>query len=259
MYLIYFLIISLATCIGALSGMGGGVIIKPALDALNFTDLNNINFYSSLAVLSMSIVSIYKKYKNNEVIKFKYLILIALGSILGGKIGAEIFKYSLVYFQNQEIVRLIQIFITVAILSISVYYTLFLSYTLNLKKHVFYFIISLFLGIISTFLGIGGGPINVSLFVFAFGISLKNATLYSIATIFFSQLSKNFIEFFITGVNEYNLIPLIVIIPAAIIGGNIGTRINILSSNTFVQKAYNIITIFVILLNIYNAIKIIIF
>lgn len=256
-YIIYFIIIMFATSVGSLSGMGGGVIIKPSLDALSYSNLDNINFYSSLAVLTMSIVSIIKKSRQGDKIAGKQLFAIATGSILGGKLGLQIFKNALSYFPNDNIVKLIQIVITVIILSLSIYYMSKCKFTFNLNSYFIYFVVSMGLGIVSTFLGIGGGPINVSLFILIFGVSMKSATLYSISTIFFSQLSKNFIDFFVTGISGYNLYPLIVIIPAAILGGNLGTRINIKSSNEFVRKAYNIITMFVILLNIFNGIRII--
>ncbi|WP_073507656.1 sulfite exporter TauE/SafE family protein [Streptobacillus notomytis] len=256
-YIIYFLIITFATGVGSLSGMGGGVIIKPSLDALSYSNLDNINFYSSLAVLTMSVVSIIKKARQGDRIENKQLLAIALGSIIGGKLGIQIFKNSLSYFSSDDIVKLIQITITVIVLSLAVYYNTYCKFTFKYRNYVIYFLVSMSLGIVSTFLGIGGGPINVSLFILIFGVSMKSATLYSISTIFFSQLSKNFIDFFITGISGYEMSPLLVIIPAAILGGNIGTKVNMLSSNKVIKKAYNIITIFVICLNLFNGIRII--
>lgn len=256
-YLIYFIIVMFATTVGSLSGMGGGVIIKPSLDALSFSSLENINFYSSLAVLSMSIVSILKKYRQGETISFNKLLAIGIGSIIGGKIGNTIFKMAISNFPDDNYVKLIQIIIVVVILSMSVYYTSFCNFTFNFKNSILYFLISMLLGIVSTFLGIGGGPINVSAFILLFGIGMKDATLYSIGTIFFSQLSKNINDFVFVGLSHFELMPLLFILPAAILGGNLGTKINIKSSNEFVKKAYNIITISVILLNIINAIRII--
>ncbi|CAM3247724.1 putative membrane transporter protein [Streptobacillus ratti] len=256
-YIIYFVIIMFATGVGSLSGMGGGVIIKPSLDALSYSNLDNINFYSSLAVLTMSIVSIIKKARQGDRIETKQLLAIALGSIIGGKLGIQVFKNSLSYFSSDDIVKLIQITVTVMVLSLSVYYTTYCKFTFKCKNHIMYFFVSMCLGIVSTFLGIGGGPINVSLFILIFGISMKSATLYSISTIFFSQLSKNFIDFFITGISGYDLYPLLVIIPSAILGGNLGTKINMKSSDKFIKKAYNAITLFVICLNIFNGVRII--
>ncbi|WP_064592151.1 sulfite exporter TauE/SafE family protein [Streptobacillus moniliformis] len=256
-YITYFLIIMFATGVGSLSGMGGGVIIKPSLDALSYSNLDNINFYSSLAVLTMSIVSIIKKAKQGDRIESREFIAIAFGSIIGGKLGIQIFKNSLAYFSGDDIVKLIQITVTVIVLSLAIYYNSYCNFTFKYKNYAIYFLVSMCLGIISTFLGIGGGPINVSLFILIFGTSMKSATLYSISTIFFSQFSKNFIDFFITGISGYDLYPLLVIIPAAILGGNLGTKINIISSDELIKKAYNIITLFVICLNIFNGIRII--
>jgi len=70
-YFIYFTVILLSNTIGAISGMGGGVIIKPVLDLINFHSLTSIAFYSSIAVFTMSIFSTYKQYKNGIQINWK--------------------------------------------------------------------------------------------------------------------------------------------------------------------------------------------
>ena len=61
----------------------------------------------------------------------------------------------------------------------------------NIKENiVLAFFVDLFLGAISIFLAIGGGPLNVSLFVIIFSLLTKAiVTVYSIATIFFSQVA----------------------------------------------------------------------
>lgn len=61
----------------------------------------------------------------------------------------------------------------------------------NIKENiVLAFFVGLFLGAISIFLAIGGGPLNVSLFVIIFHFTMKQSSVYSIATIFFSQITK---------------------------------------------------------------------
>ncbi|EGF47401.1 hypothetical protein AAULR_24991 [Lacticaseibacillus rhamnosus MTCC 5462] len=44
--------------------------------------------------------------------------------------------------------------------------------------------------------GIGGGPINIACFLFLFGFGIRQATIYSIVTIFFSQAAKIVQAFF---------------------------------------------------------------
>jgi len=53
-------------------------------------------------------------------------------------------------------------------------------------------IVGIVLGFFSSFLGIGGGPVNVALIVFAFGYSMKAATACSLAAILSSQAAKLF-------------------------------------------------------------------
>lgn len=60
-YVLYFLIAIGATTVGSLTGMGGGVIIKPLMDVLHGFDVQTIGVLSSLTVFSMSVVSIGKQ------------------------------------------------------------------------------------------------------------------------------------------------------------------------------------------------------
>ena len=60
----YVLIVFVATFLGAAVGLGGGVIIKPCFDLINMHNTATIGVYSAMAVFTMSIVSIYKQYKN---------------------------------------------------------------------------------------------------------------------------------------------------------------------------------------------------
>ncbi len=61
MQFLYFLVAILATTIGSLAGIGGGVIIKPAMDFLGHYDLPTISVISSITVLSMAIVSTWRR------------------------------------------------------------------------------------------------------------------------------------------------------------------------------------------------------
>ncbi len=87
---------------------------------------------------------------------------------------------------------------------------------------IWYFSCGLILGFLASLLGIGGGPINVSLLMLLFSISIKDATVYSICTILFSQFAKLLTIALTTGFSRYDLTILWFVIPAAIIGGLLG-------------------------------------
>ena len=55
MSLILFSVSLISSLIGAISGIGGGVIIKPVLDSLGVMSISTINFLSGCTVLAMAI------------------------------------------------------------------------------------------------------------------------------------------------------------------------------------------------------------
>ncbi|MBQ2105458.1 MAG: sulfite exporter TauE/SafE family protein, partial [Lachnospiraceae bacterium] len=57
-FVLVFAICFLASVIGAICGIGGGVIIKPALDAFGIMDVSTISFLSGCTVLSMTTYSV---------------------------------------------------------------------------------------------------------------------------------------------------------------------------------------------------------
>lgn len=53
-YLLFFFVSLLSSTVGSLCDIGGGVFMKPALDALDLFPVNTITFLSMCTVLSMS-------------------------------------------------------------------------------------------------------------------------------------------------------------------------------------------------------------
>ena len=60
MYAVCFLVAFLACIIGKICGMGGGVIIKPVLDATGVMEVAAINFLSGCTVIGMTCWSVGK-------------------------------------------------------------------------------------------------------------------------------------------------------------------------------------------------------
>ncbi|MQS76466.1 sulfite exporter TauE/SafE family protein [Lactobacillus halodurans] len=254
---LYILIIVFSNTIGAISGMGGGVIIKPVLDAFSGDPLIAINFYSSFAVFIMSIVSTFKNAKKDIEINWWEILYLSMGSLIGGKFGDWIFMYLKTLLKSDNILNLVQIIIVIISLILALIYTKSSGWKFsNKKKNVLFLLSGVFLGTSSTFLGIGGGPINVALLIFIFNFGAKRAAIYSIASIFFSQFMK--LVSLTTSLTklpiDLKLLPFILI--AAVLGGYLGSTISNKVSNKFVLILYKIVVIFVIGLNFYNGVTI---
>ena len=90
--LVYFFIAIAATTLGSLTGMGGGVIMKPVLDMIGAYDVSTINLLSAITVFSMSLVSIGQHIFKRTKIDFAVAIPLALGGIAGGTLGKTVFS-----------------------------------------------------------------------------------------------------------------------------------------------------------------------
>lgn len=251
--LIYSVIIIMATTLGAISGLGGGVIIKPLFDAVGFHDMSTIGFYSSVAVLTMSIVAIIKQMKKGFIFNFKMLFWISLGSFVGGVIGEKIFNMVTYRYDNSTVKMIQGICLGITLVAILIY-TLnknkLKSY--NLTSYIYIFVSGFLLGSVSVFLGIGGGPLNIAVLILFFSYNMKEATVYSIATIFFAQISKLGSVIFTNTFLNYDLSLLPFICLSAIIGGFIGTLINQKLDSKKIEKIYLGIILSLIMVSIYN-------
>lgn len=66
MELICFFVSFLSSAVGAICGIGGGVVIKPVLDFVQMGSAGMINFLSGCTVLSMSLYSVGKAMLNRD-------------------------------------------------------------------------------------------------------------------------------------------------------------------------------------------------
>jgi len=250
--LVYFIVIIIANTVGAISGMGGGIIIKPVLDAINYHSVVEISFFSSVAVFSMVITSTVKQLANGVNVRLKLALTISVGSIIGGLLGNALFEQLILFFPDGYVVQLVQIVLTILSLIFVLMFTKEEMKTYTWKKQYGYFLIGVFLGGLATLLGIGGGPINVTLLMIVFSFPIKEATTYSIITIFFSQLSRLVAIGFSKGYIAFDLSMLYWIIPAALFGGFLGGKLSNTLSDSVVMKIFKRVVITVIFLNVWN-------
>ncbi|MBQ1995222.1 MAG: sulfite exporter TauE/SafE family protein, partial [Clostridia bacterium] len=115
--------------------------------------------------------------------------------------------------------------------------------------------VGIFLGICSSFLGIGGGPINVALIIFLFSVGTKTATVCSLVTILFAQISKLTTVALTTGFSGFDLSIAPFMIVGAILGGFIGASLNKKCSEKTVEKAFNGVQLLVLGITVFNIIR----
>lgn len=227
--LLFFVIALSASTLGAISGIGGGVIIKPALDSFHVMPVTTISFLSGCTVLSMSMYSsIHSIVTKEHGLELKVTLPLGMGAVIGGAIGKTAFRRISTMSPNAELVGAVQSACMVVLIFLVILYTIFERgiQTQRVKNSVVIVLIGITMGIISSFLGIGGGPINLVVLSYFFSFEIKTCALNSLSIILLSQLSSLTTTLITGSVPSFQPIVLILMIAGGLLGGIIGRSIH---------------------------------
>ncbi len=255
MYAVVFLICFLASVVGAICGIGGGVIIKPVLDAFGIMSVSTISFLSGCTVLSMTTYSVMKSKLNGKShVEHKIMLPLAIGAAVGGLIGKRLFSYIKSMSEDPDKVGAVQasclLLVTLGTLIYTIYKEKIKTY--QVENALVCILIGVFLGILSSFLGIGGGPINLVVFFFFYSMTTKRAAETSLYIIFFSQITS-LVSNIVTGsVPEFTVGTLLLMGTGGILGGIVGRAFNSKIEERTVDKLFVGLMVLMIFINIFN-------
>jgi uncharacterized membrane protein YfcA len=229
--LIYFIISLVASSIGSLLGIGGGIIIVPTLLSIGITkELAAVS--SSLTVFVMAVFSscTYMKRKQGN---FKIAFMVALGSIPGSYLG--------VYLNRIVFPELFNILFGCLILLLLVLMLIKNKLPRMELGKVSKVLFGLFIGVLSGFFGIGGGPITIPILLVFFALQQRVASATSsyitLITAFTSVISNA-----VSGNNDVSLA--LYMIPGAVIGAQVGTFFNKKVSEKSLTIVFNLLLVY---------------
>ena len=231
-------------------------MMKPVMDSLGQFPLASIGFLTSCAVLCMAGTSIF----TTAVSKSEKLILrrgagipLALGAAVGGVAGKWLFGVLCSSFAD-KIVGIAQAAILIAI-NIVVLVCLTKKSKLHsdgVQSIPVCAVIGLALGITASFLGIGGGPLNVAVLAFFFGMDAKERAVHSLFIIFCAQ-SAGVLSTIITGTTpSFDAGIMAAMCTGAVIGAIIGTKLSRRMSNKATDLLVVVVLAVLIGINVFN-------
>ena len=253
--LLFFAVSLCASVAGAICGIGGGVIIKPVLDVFGWASVATISFLSGCTVLSMSCYSVTKSLRSRSVaIDLRVATLLAIGGAVGGVAGKQMFSAITALFENPNTVGAVQAVCLAGITAGTLLYTVNKSRirTLHLQSAVGCLLIGLALGVSSSFLGIGGGPINLVVLYFFFSMDTKTAAANSLYIILFSQATSLISTLVTNSVPVFSPVTLVLMVIGGILGGFLGSIFNKKLDNHKVERLFIVLMIVIICISIYN-------
>lgn len=257
-YLPVFIVCFLASLLGPLCGIGGGVIIKPVVDAMNVMSVSTVSFLSSMSVLIMSLSTLAQNAASKQSdIDARAMAPIAISSAVGGVIGKMVFNQLSGVFPNAELVGAVQAAVLIALSLLVLVYTLNKAriQSLELKSVAAQAVIGFCAGACWSFLGIGGGPFNLAILVFFFSMESKPAAQASLFIIAFSQ-TASLIYTLVTGsVPEFVPLVLAGMALMAILGSVVGRKLLRHMDSAAVDRLYVFAIVLIMIICTYNLVR----
>ena len=249
---VYFLICLAATTVGGISGVGGGVIIKPVLDAVSGMGTAAVSFLSGCTVLAMTITSMIRSRGGSVKVEKRRGTLLAVGAAVGGILGKELFE--LVRASGGAAVDVSQQSMMILLTAGVFVYTLKKDgiRTRSVGNAAACVLIGLVLGLLSAFLGIGGGPINLAVLSFFFSMDSKTAALNSLYVILFSQAASFLNSVVRNTVPGFDWFVLIAMCVGGVLGGILGRSISARLTNKGVDRLFLGLMAVITLISCYN-------
>ena len=241
MQVIFILVSFLASVVGCICGIGGGVIIKPVLDAFGLYSVSTISFMPGCIVLAMTTYSVAKaKLAQESVIEKGVSTWLGIGAAVGGLAGKQLFDMIKAMFENADGVGAVQAAALFLVTLGTAIYTIRKDKirTIRVQQPVACILIGLALGLMSSFLGIGGGPINLVVLYYFFSMETKTAAQNSLYIIFFSQLASLLFTILCGKVPEFPVVLFVCMVCCGILGGVVGRKINRKIDGATVSKLF---------------------
>ena len=253
-FLIICVVCFLASTLGPLCGIGGGVIIKPIVDSLGVMGMATTSFLSSLTVLTMSLSTLAQQAwgtrRHPERARTPCpptAIPLSIGAALGGVAGKVAFNAIRGSLGTPETVGAVQAAVLFALSAATVVYTLLRSRvrTLHITGTVASALIGVVTGAMWAFLGIGGGPFNLVILTLLFSRETRDAARESILIIAFSQVASLAYTIASASVPEFSPLMLVAMATMAVAGSVAGKRVaaRISSRGTDVLYALTLVVV----------------
>lgn len=256
--MLVFLIALLSSAAGAICGIGGGVVIKPVMDMFRIDSVAAISFLSGCTVLSMSCYTVGRAMLAGEGrVDVKTGTPLALGAALGGLAGKALFTAVRDLFRQSDMVGAVQSACLAVITLGTLAYTLCKAriHTHRLTAPAACCAVGLALGICSSFLGIGGGPINLVVLYYFFSMDTRTAAANSLYIILFSQLASLLATLIAGTIPDLQLMMLVWMIAGGIGGGIIGRACSRRMDDRAVEKLFMGLMGVIIAISLFNCFR----
>lgn len=255
--IIVFFIVLFACSLGSISGIGGGIIIKPLMDAMGGFSAASVNHMSSITILTMTTVSIYKSRQNAKVVDWRIVAYFTVGSMAGGVLGNRMLTNFMAGAENDGVITIVQsilqIVFVLIVMANEIWGHKIPHY--HVKNGLLMMGVGVGLGIIAAFLSIGGGLFNRPLLIIMLSLASKPAVFTSLCIIFCAQLSNVITMGVTTQFSNVDMSVLPFMMVAAVLSGFIGSYIASHVDDKYFDRLFFFTLLIILSLNTFNLLR----
>lgn len=246
-----------ASALGSIVGAGGGVIIKPVVDLLGLLPVSVNSFCAGCTVLCMSVVSLLRSRSSGGKLRLRMTIPLAMGAVLGGFVGKWLFELVRSSFGDENVLGAIQALALTVITALVLLYVCKKDRMRSMKVQSIpvALFIGICLGVISTFLGIGGGTSNVAVLFFFFSMDAKEAAKNSLFIIMCSQLASIAAALVAHTVPDVSLPILLCMMGGGVAGAQLGAVCSRRMRAEGVERLLKLLLVVIVCIDLYNCIR----
>ena len=251
-----FVVCFVASTIGGVCGIGGGVVIKPLLDATGIMPVSTVSFLSGLTVLAMALINVWKNRKGSELDAARSIPL-GVGAALGGVAGKLMFSALRRAVGAEGVVGAVQAIVLGLLVLGTLLYCVNRARiaTRDVGGVTLPALIGLALGVCSSFLGIGGGPMNLAVLYYFFSMDTKKAAVNSILIILLSQIASLILSLLSGSVPVFSWGILLAMVLAGALGGWLSARLHKKLSAALTDRLFIGLLLVIFGICIYNAVR----
>ena len=251
-----FLVCFTASVIGGLCGVGGGVLAKPLLDAAGVMPIATVSFLSGLTVLSMAAISVYKNRKTDS-LQWKRSLPLGIGAALGGVLGKWLFGVLRGLAGADRLVGLVQAAALGLFILGILFYVRFRGriQTRHVRSRTVCGLIGILLGLISAFLGIGGGPMNIVVFHYFFSMDTKTSAVNSLLVVLISQSGSFLYSLISRTIPAFQVFTLVVMVCSGVMGGFTASRLQWKMHAKQIERLFCAVLLLILFLCAYNVFR----
>ncbi|OYT39395.1 MAG: hypothetical protein B6U89_04215 [Desulfurococcales archaeon ex4484_58] len=235
-YLIYLLIGLLASLVGSMTGFGGGFIVIPTLYYLGLEPHLVVSSSKFMVFINSSVSS--SKYMREEKFSYKLYLVIVIPMIMTAYIGA----YLVAVLSSKTLSLIIGLILLIGAIKILLptHSRESTGFKITRNKYIVAFLSGTLSGLVAGVSGLGGGVVNMPIFLHILKLDPHSAVALSMACIMPSSLIS-VIRHYIDKIIDWTIaLPLSI---GSVIGGFVGPRIALRLSREKLKRIIGIVMI----------------